>query len=321
LFQIFNKTDVISGELLLDPQVTVGVCVRNCEQFLEDAIASIANQDYPHEKIKLVLVDDGSEDNTPSILNECVKGIDIESVALHTAWEGLGRARNRVVANAIGKYILWVDGDMVLSKNFLSQLVRFMEKNPRAAVIKGKQALIPGRNLLATLESYSRAAGRMVDYQSPQGQFKVVGTGGSLYRISAMTQVGGFDKNLRGYNEDWDMELRLRQSGWTLHTFDVSFQDYERNGLSWKLLWSRYWTRGYHTHYFLHKKRGLIKHYRMFPPAAFLAGLVVAFRLYGLTGLKAAFLLPFPSAFKMTAWYAGFVRSHLDSYAPDSLIC
>ena len=201
------------------------------------------------------------------------------TVILHTSWKGLGNARNAVVAKSEGDYILWVDGDMVLSRVFLRKLVEFMEKNPQTGIVKGKQALLPGRNLLATLELYSRAAGRMVDYQSQKGQFKVVGTGGALYRIKAVTQVGGFDPNLRGYNEDWDVELRMRKAGWALNTVDVIFYDYERYGLTWVSLWRRYWLRGYHTHYFLHKNEGMIKHYRMFPPAASLAGLLSSFSL------------------------------------------
>lgn len=302
----------------MKPTVTIGVCVRNCELFIKEAIDSIMAQDYPHNQIRLVFVDDGSEDRTLSIIKDCVQRIDVPTVILHTSWKGLGNARNAVVAKSEGDYILWVDGDMVLSRVFLRKLVEFMEKNPQTGIVKGKQALLPGRNLLATLELYSRAAGRMVDYQSQKGQFKVVGTGGALYRIKAVTQVGGFDPNLRGYNEDWDVELRMRKAGWALNTVDVIFYDYERYGLTWVSLWRRYWLRGYHTHYFLHKNEGMIKHYRMFPPAASLAGLLSSFSLFKLTRQKAVFLMALPSAFKMTAWYMGFIRSHLDSYAPKS---
>jgi glycosyltransferase involved in cell wall biosynthesis len=301
----------------MEPNVTIGVCVRNCEGSIKDAIDSIMTQDFHHDRIKVVFVDDGSEDRTLSIIRDCVHKMDMAAVVFHTPWKGLGNARNLVVANAEGDYILWVDGDMMLSRDFLRKLVEFMEKNSKAGIVKGRQALLPGCNLLATLEGYSRAYGRMVDYQSQKGRFKAVGTGGALYRIGAVRQVGGFDDNLKGYNEDWDVELRLRQAGWSFHTVNVTFYDYERYGLTWKSLWRRYWLRGYFTHYFLHKNRGMIKHYRMFPPAAFLSGLVSSLKLFKLTRQKAVFLLAFQSTFKMTAWYIGFIGSHLDSYAPE----
>ena len=261
----------------------------------------------------MVIVDDGSEDYTLATVKKRVQELDMETVVFSTSWRGLGRARNTVIANSEGDYILWVDGDMVLSQIFLRKLVEFMGKNPKTGIVKGKQVLSSGRNLLATLELFSRAAGRMVDYQSQKGQFKVVGTGGALYRIKAVDQVGGFDPNLKGYNEDWDFEIRLRKFGWFLNTVGVYFGDYERYGLTWKSLWSRYWVRGYHTNYFLRKNKGLIKHYRMFPPAAFLSGLFNAFKLFRLTGRKSVFLLPVPSTFKMTAWYVGFLSGGWDS--------
>jgi GT2 family glycosyltransferase len=242
--------------------------------------------------------------------------MDIPTKVFCHSWKGLGYTRNMVVANAEGDFVLWVDGDMVLSRDFLRKLVEFMEQHPKVGIVKGEQALEPGGNLLATLEAYSRAAGRMVDYQSEKGRLKSIGTGGSIYRIEVIRQAGGFDENLRGYGEDQDIEIRIRATGWSLAVTNVRFLDYERHGLTWKSLWSRYWLRGYYTHYFLHKNRRLLKHYRMFPPAAFLTGLIRAHTLFKLTREKKVFLLPFQYVFKMTAWYSGFIRSHLDSYKP-----
>ena len=297
----------------MNSKVTIGVCVRNAERFIGEAIESVIAQNFPQNEMRVVFVDDGSEDRTLSIIHDYVQKMDLEAVVLHTSWKGLGNARNTVVAHAESEYILWVDGDMVLSHDFLNKLVMFMEANPKAGIVKGKQALTPACSLLATLEVYSRAAGRMVDYQSKKGQMKVVGTGGALYRTKAVKQVGGFDNNLRGYNEDWDVELKIRRAGWLLYTVDAIFYDYERHGLTWKSLWRRYWLRGYHTRYFLQKNKGMIKHYRMFPPAAFLSGLLSSFTLFKLARQKVVFLLSLQSTFKMTAWYVGFIRSHIDS--------
>jgi GT2 family glycosyltransferase len=297
-------------------RVTIGVCARNCEVSIRDVINSIMSQDFPHNRIKIVFIDDGSKDRTLSVIQQFIPELDMVAVAFHTAWEGLGHARNMVLKNAEGDYILWVDGDMFMSPDFLSKLVAYIERDPTAAIVKGRLALVPKPNLLATLENYSRAASKMVDYQSPKSRFKAVGTGGSLYLIQALRSVGGFDEKLRGYGEDWDVELRLRKAGWSMYTVDATFVDYERYGLTWKSLWCRYWLRGYFTHYFLHKNRGMIEHYRMFPPAASLSGLLSSFVIYRLTRQKAVFLLALESTFKMTAWYVGFLRSHFDSYAP-----
>ena len=302
----------------MKPKVTVGVCVRNCEDFIKEAIDSIIDQDFPHEFMEVIFVDDGSTDKTLPIIESYVPKMDMQVKMFHHEWKGLGYSRNVVVANATGDFILWVDGDMVLSRNFVSELVKFIEQHPKVGIAKGKQALQHGSNILATLEAYSRAVGRMVDYNSEKARSKSLGTGGSIYRLKAIKQVGGFDENLRGYGEDSDIEIRFRTNGWSLVTTDAYFLDYERLGLTWKSMWSKYWLRGYYIHYFLHKNRGMIRHYRMIPPAAFLLGLLHANILFKLTHQKTVFLLPFQYVFKMMAWYIGFIRSHLDAYEPLS---
>jgi glycosyltransferase involved in cell wall biosynthesis len=298
------------------PKVTIGVCVRNCQKFVKDALDSIINQDFPHELMELILVDDGSEDETLSIAKNYLPKLDFPVKLFHTSWKGLGHARNVVVQNASGEYILWVDGDMLLEKVFVTKLVKFMDRRLDVGVAKGKQALEPSNSWLGTLETFARAASRMVDYESKKAQYKALGTGGAIYRVVALKSAGGFDENLRGYGEDADVEMRIRAAGYLLSTTDAKFLDYERSGLTWKGLWKRYWLRGYYTHYFLHKNKGTLKPYKMLPFTAVVAGLLQASMLYKLTSRKVVFLLPLQYLFKMTAYNLGYLRSHSNTYEP-----
>jgi glycosyltransferase involved in cell wall biosynthesis len=300
-------------------KVTIGFCVKNCEATVKEAIDSIICQDYPHDLMEVIVVDGYSKDRTIKIVKEALRHSDIKT-RIFFENKGLGVARQIVVDNAVGDYIVWVDGDMVISRDYVRKLVEFMDKDPKTGIVKGKQSLEFQSNMLGTLEAYSRAAGKMVDFSSEKAYSKALGTSGSIYRVEAIRQIGGFDKNIKGYCEDWDVEIRVKANGWLLHSIDANFLDYERHGVSWKNLWSRYWRRGYDTHYFLHKDKNaeLIRHYRMFPPAAFLLGIFHAHKLFKMTHRKEVFLLPLQYVFKMTAWYIGFARSHLDSYEPIS---
>jgi glycosyltransferase involved in cell wall biosynthesis len=293
-------------------RVYIGICVKDAEATIKEAIERVMEQDFPHEFMELIVVDGGSRDKTLSIVKDCLDTVDMEN-KIFSENKGLGHARQIVVDNASGNYIVWVDGDMVLSKDFVRKQVEFMEENPDVGIAKGKYEMRPGPNLLATLEIYSRAAAKLGDYRCEKARSKSLGTSGCIYRVKAIRQAGGFDETIKGYGEDWDAEYRTRLAGWSLCTCQVPYQDYERLGLSWKELWRRYWKRGYDMHDVLEKHKGVIKVYAMLPPLAFLAGLLNSFFVYRLTRKKIVFLLPFFYPLKMVYWWFGYIRRHLES--------
>lgn len=299
------------------PLVTIGVCVKNCEDTIKDAIESIMSQDFPHELMEIIVVDGYSKDKTSSIIKDCLKDTRIKT-RIFCENKGLGYARQMVVDNPKGEYIIWVDGDMVIARDYVKKLVEFMDKHSKIGIAKGRQSLEFKSNMLGILEAYSRAVGKMVNFNSEKAYSKSLGTSGAIYRVETIRRIGGFDKKIRGYCEDWDIEIRVKASGGSLHSINAAYLDYERKGLTWKNLWRRYWRRGYDTHYFLHKYKNmkLIRHYRMFPPAAFLLGIFHSYTLFKLIRKKNVFLLPLQYLFKMTGWYLGFIKSHINCYEP-----
>jgi glycosyltransferase involved in cell wall biosynthesis len=298
----------------MKPSVTIGVCVKNSEKTIRDAIASLLYQTFPIESMELIIVDGNSLDRTIEIAQDALKETKMDYRILLED-KGLGHARQMVVEEARGNYIIWVDGDMTLPTDYVKELVAFMKSHSDVGVAKGSQS-VKGGNLLATLEACSRLASKLRVNDEKKGNTSVLGTSGSIYRVEAIRQAGGFDENIKGYGEDFDAEIKIRSAGWTFRLVDVEYSDYERGKLTWGELWQRYWVRGYHNHYFYHKNKGLMKHYRMFPPAAFLNGILQSREVYQLTRQKLVFLLPVQYLFKMTAWYEGFLRSHLNSYEP-----
>lgn len=293
-------------------RVALGMVVRNSQATVKEAIECIAEQDFPHELMELIVVDGCSTDETLSIVKDCLDKLDIKNKILLEN-KGLGHARQIVVDNARGDYIVWIDGDMTFSKDFVRKQVELMEANPDLGIAKGKYELRHGPNLLSTLEIYSRTAAKFGDYSREKARSKSLGTSGCIYRVKAIRQAGGFDKSIKGYGEDWDAEYRTRAAGWSLCTCQVQYRDYERLGLAWKELWRRYWKRGYDSYEVFGKHRGVVKVYTMLPPFAFMSGLFTAFTLYRLTREKFVFLLPFFFSLKMVFWWFGYVQSVLGS--------
>lgn len=132
-------------------KVTIGLCVKNAAATVGQAVDSILNQDFPRELMELIVVDGCSDDGTLDIVKSRLKNSGIEA-RIFCESEGLGRARQIVVDNAQSDYIIWVDSDMILSKDFVSKQVMFMEKNPEVGIAKGKYGIQNGNNLVATLE-------------------------------------------------------------------------------------------------------------------------------------------------------------------------
>jgi glycosyltransferase involved in cell wall biosynthesis len=293
----------------MKPKVTIGVCVRNCEDCVREALNSILDQDFPHELMELILVDDGSEDKTLSVANSYVSNITMRAKVFHHDWKGLGPSRNVVVDNAGGDYIIWVDGDMMLPKDHVRKQVDFMEQNPNVGIAKARYGLLPGENIVAALENIPFMMYDLYPkYESATS--KLPGTGGSIYRVRAVNQVGGFANSIKGGGEDTDAAYRVKAAGWLIKRSPAVF--YERARQTWQDLWKQYFYHGYGLYSIYRKNRKIFSLFKMVPVAGFVTGFLFTFDGYRLTRRKSVLLLPFHFAFKMTAWCAGFAKSKAD---------
>jgi len=299
----------ISG--LTKPAVTIGLCVKNNESYIGETMVSLLAQEFPLDLMELVVVDGYSMDKTVDIVKQYLSKTNMK-YRIFFEKEGLGVARQMVVDEAIGEYIVWVDGDLVLSRDYVKTLFQLMQTNPNVGIAKGKYSLVPGANSVATLEIYSRAAGKMVDFDS-KIRTSSMGTAGCIYRVKAIREVGGFDQGIKGYGEDWDAEYRVRSAGWLLRTADVYYRDYERRGLTWSYVWGKYLRRGRDSRFIFRKNKGSIELYKWTPFAALVSGFLHSLTLYRITGKKIAFFLPLQYAFKMTAWCVGFSKIMIES--------
>jgi glycosyltransferase involved in cell wall biosynthesis len=290
------------------------MCVKNSAGIIGEAIESIINQDYSHELMEIVFVDDGSEDGTLSVMESFASKLDMRLKVFHHDWKGLGFSRNVVVNNANGEYIIWVDGDMTLYPDFVRKQVEFMDANPTVGIGKGKYCLFGQGSLVGDLENMEFATRNL----RKRGKYSPLplGAGGAVYRVKALKQAGGFDQNLVGSGEDMDAEHRVSNLGWLLDVTSAMF--YERRRKSWGSLWKEYFWHGTGNSRVFQKRMETINPYKLFP---FVALKVEAGRVgaaYKLTRRKVALLLPMHYAFKRTAWLLGFIKGLLEKQVVES---
>jgi glycosyltransferase involved in cell wall biosynthesis len=296
-------------------KVTIGVCVRNCEELIEGAINSVMDQDFPQELMEVILVDDGSEDKTVSVINSYAPKMGTQVSIFRQNWKGVGPARNVVVNNAKSEYIVWVDGDMRLPREFVTKQVEFMERNPRVGIGKGRYGIYDGASLVAYLENVEALVELLTCEQNAVS--KPLGTGGSIYRVRAIKKVGGFDESITGGGEDTDAEYRIRKVGWLLQLTPAEFYEIRRK--NWKALWDEYFWHGSGGHSILptmKQTRSVLL--KMFPPAAVLLETLLSCEAYKLVHRKVVFLLPFHWIFKRAAWCTGFAMSYVNGYKSSS---
>ncbi len=175
------------------PFLSIIVPVFNGEQFIGEAIENIISQDYP--SLEIILVDDGSVDNTPDIVGR----LPYEIRYFRQENRGPAAARNRGIKEARGEYITFLDADDLWPGNSLYMLVKELTGNKDVDVVNGYAQL-----------AFLSPDGCTYEYSgNPLGSFPYY-IGAALYRKSAFTKVGLFDASLR-YGEDTDWFIRAQE--------------------------------------------------------------------------------------------------------------
>lgn len=295
-------------------KVTLGLCVKNAEATISEAIDGILCQDFPHDRMELIVVDGYSTDRTLRIIKKKFLNSDIKT-SFFEENTGLGMARQIVVDNSDGDYIVWVDGDIILSDAYVRKQVEFMEKNPHVGIAEGKYGFYAGKNLVSALENVVAVVhSQSVNISKIGG---LAATEAAIWRVKALNEVGGFDDAITGAAEDIEVAYRIKKAGWLICATPEVFREACRE--TWRALWDQYYWYGLGAHFLHHKDKGMITLYKMLPLSGFLAGLLYSFRAYKLTQAKTVFLLPIHYLFKRTAWCLGFVKGHMDGYGHPNL--
>lgn len=117
--------------------ISVIVPIFNVAKFLDECISSIVNQTY--KNIEIILVDDGSTDNSPEICEKW-KAKDSRIKVIHKENGGLSDARNCGIENSTGDYLVFIDSDDVINLKMIEILYEDLKKyNSDIAVCKYKK--------------------------------------------------------------------------------------------------------------------------------------------------------------------------------------
>lgn len=133
-----------------DELISVIVPVYNVEPYLRRCLDSIIGQTY--KNIEIILVNDGSTDNSGEICHEYAKWDSRVTVYSQTN-EGQGAARNFGVPRAKGKYIAFIDSDDVIEKNYIEQLYFILKGHNADIACCGLKTFVCEREIFCGIDN------------------------------------------------------------------------------------------------------------------------------------------------------------------------
>jgi len=182
------------------PKVSVIMSVYNGEKYLKEAIESILNQTF--RDFEFIIVDDGSTDKTPEILNEYAKKDKRIKIITNPKNIGLTKSLNKALKIAKGEYIARMDADDISLPERLKKQVNFLTNYPNfglvgcnVIVIDEKGNFVKNVTLPESLNSALRKRNRLVH-------------GSVMFRKSLVKKIGGYNEKIF-YAQDYEMFLRF----------------------------------------------------------------------------------------------------------------
>lgn len=184
-----------------EPQVSVIIPARDEEDYVAAALASVAAQTWPLDRLEAVVVDNGSTDGTTATVRAFMAGESRLAVRLVCEpVAGVARAKNRGAREASGHWLIFLDADSRMDRRLVERVVRRAQATHPAASIKivadGRDPL--DRAFFGLMEFGKRLFGlRAQMFYCPRESF---------------LRLGGFDESL-ALAEDCDLLDRLHGAG------------------------------------------------------------------------------------------------------------
>ena len=192
------------------PLVSVIVPCYNHEKFVEQAINSVLNQTY--ENIELIVIDDGSKDNSPLLLQQLSEKHHFYFVQQEN--KGTAITLNKYIEKSKGKYISILASDDVWLLDKIEKQVKHLEQNPKVGANFGNVLSITAKNEILPfyLQRFSNYGEyNFKDLLSLSAPLSALT---NMLRKDALDKVGLFDKEF--LLEDLYMWLKLAHADYTI---------------------------------------------------------------------------------------------------------
>ena len=183
------------------PLISVVIPCYNQGKYLEETVKSALASSY--RPLEIILVNDGSTDNSLEIANK-LEANHPEIQVIDQPNGGVAKARNTGIAHAKGTYILPLDGDDLISKNYIQEAIETLESNLEVKVVYcqavkfNEQTQKPWK--LKPFSQHQLAKDNMIFVAA-------------LFRKSDAEAVEGFSEDMKMGREDWEFWIKMLKNG------------------------------------------------------------------------------------------------------------
>lgn len=193
------------------PEVTVIVPTYNRATSLADTLDGLVAQDYPPDRLTVVVVDEASTDGTRQVVHAAAARAPFPLQYYCKPKQGPAAARNHGLARSSGEIVGFTDSDCRVAAGWVRHAVRWM--TPNVGIVAGP------------IHPTVRARRRPGFFQHQIGEVlqesDLYPTANVFYRRQALEQVGGFDEHFGAFRwgppafgEDTDVAWRVKRAGY-----------------------------------------------------------------------------------------------------------
>ena len=188
-------------------KVSVIITCYNKERYISRAINSCVNQNFPEDQYEIIIVDDGSTDKSRDAISlyEGFSGYNFIRTKFLKENKGPAHASNVGIEMARGEYIVRVDGDDYVHKDFLKVMTEVLEWNAEIGFVYCDIIEVTGSGAPNQRTLARNTKSRLLNHGA-----------GILFRTKHLTALKGYNETLRNA-EDYDLLIRYQKKNAGYH--------------------------------------------------------------------------------------------------------